>query len=142
MEPWAIDRLFYRSLNTKAMGLFANEAACEAIPGFRLVVVKFAAQMPIMLEMCLGHPPAGETQCTDRTRWFYVDMLKIGSNTVVKIQGNILLSDTDLTSSVMINDPYEKYAFIYAHSGKLHDESPLTWNVYPVCQANVFGVNW
>jgi hypothetical protein len=141
VEPWEIDRLIYRSLKTKSKGFFAQKADCEAIPGFRLVAVKFEAQMPIMLKMCLRRPPnQGETECLDRERWFYVDMVKI--NDVPTIQGKIPLSDTDLTSSVSVNDPPQKFAFIYARTGKIHDEDILNWNTYPVCQANVFGVNW
>ncbi|XP_018018976.2 uncharacterized protein LOC108675463 [Hyalella azteca] len=138
-KPWAIDRLIYRRLNTKFKGFNASKAACEAIPGFHLIAVRFEAQMSILLELCLeGKPSSGEKKCDESSRWFYVDMVEI--NNVTMIQGKIPLTDTDITS-VCSNDR-DKYYFIYAHSGLIHDEDPTSWEVNPVCQANVFGVSW
>ncbi|XP_047741575.1 uncharacterized protein LOC125179547 [Hyalella azteca] len=138
VEPWAIDRLIYRRLTTQVQGYAASKAACEAIPGFRLIAVMFEAQMSILLELCLGREPnLGETQCEDRTRWFYVDMVKI--NNVPMIRGEIPLSETDI-SSVHIND--QSAYFLYAAGGMLHDDNPTTWKSFPVCQANVFAANW
>ncbi|XP_018011415.2 uncharacterized protein LOC108668683 [Hyalella azteca] len=137
VEPWAIDRLIYRRLTTQVRGYAASKAACEAIPGFRLIAVMFEAQMSILLELCLGRKPnPGETSCSDWSRWFYVDMVKIKN--VPMIRGQTPLADTDVTS-VLIND--ENANFIYASSGQINDE-PSWWPFFPVCQANVFGVNW
>ncbi|XP_018018977.2 uncharacterized protein LOC108675464 [Hyalella azteca] len=138
LEPWAIDRLIYRRLSANVTGFAASKAACEAIPGFRLIAVMFEAQMSILLELCLGRKPKpGETNCGDPSRWFYVDMVKI--NNVPMIRGQIPLANTDITT-VLINEL--EAAFIYAHSGQIHDVDPITFGHFPVCQANVFGVNW
>ncbi|KAF2366147.1 PAN/Apple domain, partial [Trinorchestia longiramus] len=67
-----IDQLFYRRLMTPVQGFMAAKEACEAIPGFYLISVRFETQMRILLEICLGRKPtSGETQCTDPALWFY-----------------------------------------------------------------------
>jgi hypothetical protein len=127
----------------------ATKAACEKVPGFRMVVVRFKEQMPIMLELCLGKKPVPTSNCTDSLGWFYVDMIK--ENGEPRINGNIPVNETNLSldnncttdninKNICINDISTVDFFIFARF-QLHDDT-ITWDMFPVCQANPFGVNW
>ena len=137
LDSLEIDNLVYkRSMTQLANGFQASKDACQAFPGFRLVVVRFQEQMDIMLRKCKEHSVSGQN-CVS-SNWFYVDMIFNGEDIVVG--GDTPLAETDLAAtSVTANDGMTY--FIYAHTSQLHDEND-SWNTNPLCQANVFGVNW